>query len=286
MSQNEPAVLELGDEVLKLVAQELVKAVPESTGIDWSLKESVRAGLRAKVRRLLTRYDYPPGQGGARHPADPRTSRATGERGGVTGPTSVDWGTVPAWGAVLGAVIAGVAVFVQRHNSRVLGRIERTVALHRDITTGEVGAARDRFTELMWREGSNIKAGRCYQPRFAELLKPEFTDGPAPVNHRKLADYPKDLTTVGASPSRDLYKVLWCFERIHALIHSKQLDQDLAVKLLGRHTVWWNSLCAEISDDDTMHRGALEQAARWMILKDPGLKDTARHDFGNGDLAS
>jgi len=58
--QNEPAVLEMGDDVLKLIAQELVKAVRESTSIDWNLKESVRAGLRAKVRRLLARYDYPP----------------------------------------------------------------------------------------------------------------------------------------------------------------------------------------------------------------------------------
>ena len=58
--QNEPAVLELGDEVLKAIAQELVKAVRESTSIDWNLKESVRAALRAKVRRLLNPYDYPP----------------------------------------------------------------------------------------------------------------------------------------------------------------------------------------------------------------------------------
>lgn len=58
--QNEPAVLELGDEVLKTIARELVKAVRESASIDWNLKESVRAQLRAKVRRLLTRYDYPP----------------------------------------------------------------------------------------------------------------------------------------------------------------------------------------------------------------------------------
>ena len=28
--------------------------------IDWNLKETVRAALRAKVRRLLTQYDYPP----------------------------------------------------------------------------------------------------------------------------------------------------------------------------------------------------------------------------------
>lgn len=58
--QNEPAILELGDDVLKAIAQELVKAVRESTSIDWNLKESVRASLRAKVRRLLNRYGYPP----------------------------------------------------------------------------------------------------------------------------------------------------------------------------------------------------------------------------------
>ena len=64
--EEEPAVeAELGgqkfpDEVLKTIAQELVKAVRESTSIDWNLKESVRAALRAKVRRLLNRYDYPP----------------------------------------------------------------------------------------------------------------------------------------------------------------------------------------------------------------------------------
>jgi type I restriction enzyme R subunit len=58
--QNDSAVLELGDETLKAIAKALVTAVRESTTIDWTLKESVQAGLRAKVRRLLARYDYPP----------------------------------------------------------------------------------------------------------------------------------------------------------------------------------------------------------------------------------
>lgn len=35
-------------------------AVRQSATIDWSLNESVRAAIRAKVRRLLARYDYPP----------------------------------------------------------------------------------------------------------------------------------------------------------------------------------------------------------------------------------
>jgi type I restriction enzyme R subunit len=58
--QNDAAVLELGDDVLKRIARELVKAVQDSASIDWKLKESVRAAMRAKVRRLLAKYDYPP----------------------------------------------------------------------------------------------------------------------------------------------------------------------------------------------------------------------------------
>lgn len=58
--QNDSAVLEMGDETLKKIASELVRAVRESATIDWNLKEGVRATMRAKVKRLLTQYDYPP----------------------------------------------------------------------------------------------------------------------------------------------------------------------------------------------------------------------------------
>ena len=58
--QNEPAVLELGDETLKAIAQKLVVAVRESATIDWDVKETVRASMRARIRRLLTQYGYPP----------------------------------------------------------------------------------------------------------------------------------------------------------------------------------------------------------------------------------
>lgn len=60
IAQNESAVLELGDETLKQIATELVGAVRSSVTIDWNLKESVRAAMRAKIRRLLAKYDYPP----------------------------------------------------------------------------------------------------------------------------------------------------------------------------------------------------------------------------------
>ncbi|HLI50969.1 MAG TPA: type I restriction endonuclease subunit R, partial [Thermomicrobiaceae bacterium] len=58
--QNDAAVLQMGDDTLKKMAAELVDSVRQSATIDWNLKESVRAAMRAKVRRLLAKYDYPP----------------------------------------------------------------------------------------------------------------------------------------------------------------------------------------------------------------------------------
>lgn len=50
----------LSDETLKNIAIELVTAIQSSASIDWNLKESVRAAMRARIRRLLAKYDYPP----------------------------------------------------------------------------------------------------------------------------------------------------------------------------------------------------------------------------------
>ena len=58
--QNDSAVMELGDETLKTIAQELVAAVRQNTSVDWDKKEQVRALLRSRIKRLLVRYRYPP----------------------------------------------------------------------------------------------------------------------------------------------------------------------------------------------------------------------------------
>jgi type I restriction enzyme R subunit len=58
--QNDSAVMELGDEVLKRIAQGLVDVVRANATVDWDKKEQVRASLRRHIRRLLTKYHYPP----------------------------------------------------------------------------------------------------------------------------------------------------------------------------------------------------------------------------------
>ena len=57
---NDGAVKVLGDETLRKIAQELVETVRRNTSIDWTMKESVRAKLRALVKRLLRKHGYPP----------------------------------------------------------------------------------------------------------------------------------------------------------------------------------------------------------------------------------
>jgi type I restriction enzyme R subunit len=57
---NNSAVAILGDDILKHIAQELLKTVRNSTTIDWTIKESVQATLRRNVRRILRKFGYPP----------------------------------------------------------------------------------------------------------------------------------------------------------------------------------------------------------------------------------
>ncbi len=57
---NNTAVSVLGDEILKHIAQELLKTVRNSTTIDWTIKESVQSALRRNIRRILRLHGYPP----------------------------------------------------------------------------------------------------------------------------------------------------------------------------------------------------------------------------------
>ena len=47
-------------DTLRLMARELAEMVKKMPKLDWTQRESVRAGLRRSVRRLLARFGYPP----------------------------------------------------------------------------------------------------------------------------------------------------------------------------------------------------------------------------------
>jgi len=60
LETDDSAVQVLGDETLRKIALELLDTVRKNTTIDWTVKESVRAKLRALVKRILRKYGYPP----------------------------------------------------------------------------------------------------------------------------------------------------------------------------------------------------------------------------------
>ena len=64
LETNDSAVQVLGDETLRTIAQELVETVRRNATIDWTVRESVRAGMRNAVRRVLRKYKYPPDKQG------------------------------------------------------------------------------------------------------------------------------------------------------------------------------------------------------------------------------
>jgi len=60
LADNESAVRELGDDILKKIAHELTDKLRNNASVDWQKRESVRAKLRNLVRITLRRYKYPP----------------------------------------------------------------------------------------------------------------------------------------------------------------------------------------------------------------------------------
>ena len=57
---NDSAVKILGDKVLRAIARELIDTVRKNVSIDWTLRENVRAKMRAMVKRVLKKHNYPP----------------------------------------------------------------------------------------------------------------------------------------------------------------------------------------------------------------------------------
>jgi type I restriction enzyme R subunit len=60
LATNDGAVKVMGDAQLKVIAAELVSQVRKSVTIDWTLRESARAQIKVKVKRILKKFGYPP----------------------------------------------------------------------------------------------------------------------------------------------------------------------------------------------------------------------------------
>ena len=60
LANNEEAMREMGDEILKKIAHELAESLRQNISVDWAVRDNVRAKLRLMVKRILRKYKYPP----------------------------------------------------------------------------------------------------------------------------------------------------------------------------------------------------------------------------------
>jgi len=60
LAENGSAKEIMKSDALRLMARQLAEMVKKMPKLDWTQRESVRAGLRRSVRRLLAKYGYPP----------------------------------------------------------------------------------------------------------------------------------------------------------------------------------------------------------------------------------
>ena len=60
LAQNESARELMGNEELRVIAQELVNAVQANSSVDWWRKQNVRTKMRVIIRRILKKHGFPP----------------------------------------------------------------------------------------------------------------------------------------------------------------------------------------------------------------------------------
>jgi hypothetical protein len=138
------------------------------------------------------------------------------------------WATgVQAVGVIFALFLAGVSLQRDSHDRRV----DRVMDLHRELVSGELSGPRFRLSRHLRELGSNglVRSVSIWQLGTEGNLK--YTDPEG-----------------GVTASRDLSLLLRYFERVNAAREAGTLDEDLLVRLLGRHAGWWSEAILDAPD--------------------------------------
>jgi type I restriction enzyme R subunit len=60
LAENQSARDIMGEPALRVIAHELVQDIQKNITVDWAHRESARADIRRRVKRILRKYGYPP----------------------------------------------------------------------------------------------------------------------------------------------------------------------------------------------------------------------------------
>jgi hypothetical protein len=173
---------------------------------------------------------------------------------GVTGAMSHDsynalTGGLQAIGVVIALGLGAATLMRDSHDKR----LDRVLALHQELMTGDLWRARHRLVAHLGRLG---RAGRT-----RIVTREELRSDP------ELSHY---LDVPDARPLDDADLLMRFFERANAARTGTAVEQRLFADLIGRHSLWWDLAFAR--DDQWLTRQGLTDLATWCTSY---VRDTA-----------
>lgn len=146
-------------------------------------------------------------------------------------------------------VLVALLIAMRTLNSgRADSRVERTLTIHRELTTGELGHARWRLANHLRLHATNAAKVRVVGLR--ELSPPRTS----PEDH--LSQYERSVT---GAPRHDATSLLRFFERVEVAWDRDTLDKVMLCRLVGRHAGWWD---LAFEPRDTRERTPLTRLAQ------------------------
>lgn len=146
-------------------------------------------------------------------------------------------------------------------------QVDRVLSLHAEFSTGEIAAARCRFSELMWRAGETAFGPHtCWRPTWGSIYPPCPGCGEEINRSRFLGTYPADMHASDHRPIHDLRKVLWCLGRVNVARRDEKdsLREQLVVALLGWEVIWWSLVCGRLEKTQGAILQPLYHLASWV----------------------
>jgi hypothetical protein len=146
-------------------------------------------------------------------------------------------------------------------------QVDRVLSLHAEFSTGEIAAARCRFSELMWRAGETaFGLHTCWRPTWDSIYPPCPGCGEEINRSRFLGAYPPDMHARDHRPIHHLRKVLWCIGRVNVARRDEKesLREQLVVALLGWEVIWWSLLCERLERTQGAILQPLDNLASWV----------------------
>lgn len=158
----------------------------------------------------------------------------------LAGPFDLGWrwrggsGDLATWVQSI-AVIAGLGfAWTQLRHADDTRKVDRVIELHRELTSGELAAARDRLATLIYWRSPRPNQAPCRQLTLEKFRSAGRTKGSGTP-----ASPTDTCSTTSLRPIHCVYLIVWAYQRVLRSLEKGQLNEELLRDMLAGHVSWW-----------------------------------------------